>query len=72
MIIARTLARSLFQLRALPTTSSKFFASNVRDTLKSKLDEEITYESENKPSVNEYTNYFNNNGWDINYKGTQV
>lgn len=72
MIIARTLARSVLKLRALPTINTKFFASNVRDTLKVKLDEEITYESENKPSINEYTNFFNNNGWDINYKGTQV
>lgn len=49
MIIARTLARSLFRLKALPNINTKFFASNVRDSLKDKLDAEITYESENKP-----------------------
>ena len=46
--------------------------SSVKDALKKKLDEEIKYEGENKPSTNEYINFFNNNGWDVNYNGTQV
>lgn len=51
---------------------SIFAFSSVKDSLKKKLDEEIKYESDNKPSVNEYINFFNNNGWDVNYSGTQV
>lgn len=46
--------------------------SSVKDALKKKLDEEIKYQGDNKPSVNEYVNFFNNNGWDVNYTGTQV
>lgn len=49
-----------------------FAFSSVRDALKKKLDEEIKYEGDNKPSTNEYINFFNNNGWDVNYTGTQV
>ncbi len=51
---------------------SLFAFSGVKDALRKKLDEEIKYEGDNKPSINEYVNYFNNNGWDINYTGTQV
>lgn len=59
--------------RALKINQSSIFAfSSVKDALKKKLDEEIKYEGENKPSINEYINFFNNNGWDVNYTGTQV
>lgn len=59
--------------KALKLNQSSVFAfSSVRDALKKKLEEEIKYEGENKPSINEYINFFNNNGWDVNYTGTQV
>jgi hypothetical protein len=66
--ICSTLTRSLKLQSATPIA----LFSNVRNDLKKKLDEEIKYESENKPSTNEYINFFNNNGWDISYNGTQV
>lgn len=68
-------------IKALASTLSKTINFNnkfiltfstVKDALKKKLDEEIKYEAENKPSTNEYINFFNNNGWDVNYNGTQV
>ena len=65
--VASGLARA-FKLNQAPILAF----SSVKDALKKKLDEEVKYESENKPSISEYMNFFNNNGWDVNYSGTQV
>ena len=68
-------SKSAFRM-ALPARSSPVFSfSNeveVASRLKSAVEEEIKYEESEAQDLTDFTNFFENQGWKINYRGIQV